>query len=546
MVTTPNSEPRAIAPLWRRHWGTLALAVVILLGILRIAATYPEYTQTIDEVEHVAAGMEWLDRGTFVRGPEHPPLSRIAVALGPYLEGIRSQGKEDFWEEGNAILHANDNYWLNLSLARAGILPFFVLAALVVWHWTRTLFGARPAFLATLLFTTLPTVLAHAGLATTDLPLTATLIAALYAFDRWLAGPNPRRALVLGLTAGLAVATKFSALLFLPVCGAPLLLLRYLAGRRPQGPPHPPLGGALLSFGGSILIGVLTVWALYRFSISDTGVPAPELFEGIAFVLRHNRIGHLSFLLGEVRTTGWWYFFPIALLFKTPLPFLLLAATGLVLLLSRARQGETPLILAPGLVAIAMLLSVLPVDLNIGVRHILPIYPFLAMLGGYAAMALWNAARQRLPKRILVGLLLAGQLTSSIAAHPDYLPYFNVLAGEHPEKILVDSDLDWGQDLDRLARVLKTMGVQEVSICYFGSADLSRHGLPNWRQLPPNHPVTGWVAISTFCYTLGNFIRPYTGYHWLDAYQPVRAVGHSMHLYHIPAADNSPPHTPNP
>ncbi len=534
--STPPGGPLATQSPWLRHGGVAWLVLLLVVGMGRIIATYPELTQTIDEVEHIAAGMEWLDSGTFVRGPEHPPLSRIAVAIGPYLDGIRAQGKQDFWDEGNAIFHANDQYVRTLSLARAGILPFFILATLVLWHWTRNLYGTPAALVAAFLFTNLPPVLAHGGLATTDLPLTATLLAALYAFDRWLLAPTLGRTLWLGLWGGLAVATKFSALLFLPACGAPLLLLRALANRREGAAWCVPLPRALGLFGLSLVVGVLVVWSFYRFSVSPGGVPAPELWEGIAFVARHNRIGHLSYLLGDTSMHGWWYFFPVALAVKTPLPFLLLSLVGAGVVIGRLRQGATPLLLMPAVVALALLLSVLPAQINIGLRHILPIYPFLAMLAGLAVVSLWEAAQQRLVKRVLVAGLVAGQLYGSIAIHPDYLAYFNLLAGERPERVLVDSDLDWGQDLDRLARVLKGLGAPEVSLCYFGSADLSRHGLPPWKRLPAFQATSGWVAISTFCHTLGNFIPPYTGYRWLDAYRPVRQVGHSIRLYYIPSA----------
>lgn len=534
----PSSHPTKVytpsGSLERRSGALFWLVLLLLLGIGRILATYPELTQTVDEADHIAAGMGWLQGEPYVRTAEHPPLARIAVALGPYLDGARAGGKPDNWEEGNAILHTNDRYLRTLSLARAGILPFFILATLVLWHWTRVLFGTPAALAATLLFTTLPPVLAHAGLATTDLPLTATLLAALYAFDRWLTAPTWGRALVLGLCGGVALATKLSALLFMPVCGAPLLLLRLHASQRDHAPFAVPLSRTLGLFGLSLLVAALTLWGFYRFSLSETGLPAPELLKGISFIAIHDRTGHLTYLLGEVSTQGHWYFFPLALLVKTPPAFLALLLAGLILLIGRVRQGATPLLLAPALVALALFVSVLPVNINIGLRHILPIFPFLAMLAGLGAALLWEARAQQVPKRILLAALIGGQLYSSITSHPDYLPYFNILAGKHPEQVLVDSDLDWGQDLDRLSRELKELRVPEISLCYFGSADLGRHGLPPWKQLQPFQPTSGWLAISSLCYALGNFIPPYTGYRWLDAYTPIRQIGHSIRLYYLP------------
>jgi len=517
-----------------RLWGALALTLLLAFALVRITATYPELTQTIDEAEHVAAGMAWIDRGTYQAyfpGFEHPPLSRIAVALGLYLNGIRSAGLENFWDEGNAILHEGDTYSRNLALARAGILPFFVLAALVVWRWSQTLFGTPAALFATLLFTTLPPVLAHAGLATTDMPLAATVTAALYACQRWLEAPSLRRALLLGAASGLAVASKFSALLFLPAGAAALILLQVYA-RRLAPVPNRPGARAYASVIPALLVGLGVLWATYRFAIAPDGTPVPEFFAGIQYVFQHNRLGHLAYLLGEVRRDGWWYFFPVALVVKTPLPFLLLSGIGVALLLRRPRGAGTAGALAPALAATAILVSALPAHLNIGLRHILPIYPLLAIAAGYGASALWQSERGRRLKRGVVAFLLAAQLTGSVSAHPDYLSYFNALAGPHPERILVDSDLDWGQDLDRLAELLR----------YFGSADLARHGLPRWRRLQPHERVTGWVAISEFCLALGGYESPYDGYRWLDAYEPERRAGRSIRLYRVPVG--SGPATP--
>ena len=119
-------------------WSALALLLCIAVGVARILGTYQVFSETYDEGVHIAAGMELLDKGTFTYEPKHPPLSRVAVALGPYLSGIRSQGVPNIWGEGRAIIHA-ENADRTLFLARLGVLPFFALAAWLVWFWTRRL-----------------------------------------------------------------------------------------------------------------------------------------------------------------------------------------------------------------------------------------------------------------------------------------------------------------------------------------------------------------------------------------------------------------------
>ena len=548
----------------------LVLALVALvLAVGRIVATYRVFSQTWDEPAHVAAGMEWLDKGTYTYEELHPPLARVAVALGPYLAGIRLSGKfprpEDMWAEGNEIFHARGQYIRNLTLARLGVIPFFALMASVVWIWARSLFGDGVALAAVVLLTTLPPVLGHAGIATTDVPFTATFTLALFVFTRWLEQPTSRRSILLGLTSGLAVVSKFSALVFLPSCALGLLVFRLAVDhsylnqmRHASRSMVKPLLLVLASSG-------LLIWGVYRFSFhaitgplqrphatvnhflgpsgklhdiaysiaENTPVPAPAFFQGINRVRDTVTSGRQSYLLGEVRSTGWWYFFPVALAVKTPIAFLILAISGFCALAQLWRARRDWRICAPAVAAGTILLVCLPTKFNIGLRHILPIYPLLSILAGLGLVGLWRVTRLRLLARTSATGLLAWQLISTGAAHTDYLAYYNESARGHPERILVDSDLDCGQDLLRLVDALRSLRVEELAISYNGSADLTRQGLPRFHALVPYQPTTGWVAISMYRLKIGGGSLSPDAYSWLNAYSPVRLVGKSILLYYI-------------
>ena len=336
-----------------RQWLSPRVLTVacLMIGTVRIVSTYHVFNQTWDEPAHVAAGMQWLDRGLYTYEPLHPPLARVLVALGPRLAGIRSAGHDNVWIEGNSILYAGGRYDRNLALARLGVLPFFVLATLVVFAWARRIGGGAEAVWAVLLFTTLPPVLAQAGIATTDMAVTATIALAAYCLMLWLDQPTRVRSLVLGLTLGLALLSKFSALLFLPAAMVAVVLCRRGERARNTGPGRTRTTRLRLTYAALLL----TVWAGYRFAVGPLTAPeaahataesapltaldrlaradvfpAPALFEGLGQLAAKNRAGHKSYLLGEVRTTGWWYFFPVALAVKTPLPFLLLTGAGIV------------------------------------------------------------------------------------------------------------------------------------------------------------------------------------------------------------------------
>ena len=233
--------------------------VAVLIGTAMIASTYRVYSQTWDEPVHIACGMQWLDKGVFQYDPLNPPLSRVAVALGPYLAGVRLQGDESMWIEGNRILASNGEYRRNLTLARIGVLPFFWLCCGLIWYLTRKYVGTTCALASVFIFTTTPLVLAHASLATTDMPLTAMFLLALAAWLRWRAESTLANSIFLGLAVGLVLVTKLSAIAFLG-----LILLTLIAIERPTLGEVRRLSWQTLVIGG---IAMLMIWAAYRFSL---------------------------------------------------------------------------------------------------------------------------------------------------------------------------------------------------------------------------------------------------------------------------------------
>jgi 4-amino-4-deoxy-L-arabinose transferase-like glycosyltransferase len=517
---------------------------------IRIVSTYTVFNHTSDEPNHIACGMEWLDRGTYTYEAQHPPLARVAAALGPYLLGIRSQGspKPDTLEvprEGTKILYRDGHYDLTLALARLGILPFFWIACLVMYCWGKRYFGSTGCPLgpvvAVFLFTFLPPVLAHAGLATTDMALTAFLGAAFVSALAWLEQPGPLTGALFGVCAALAVLSKFSVLAFLPASLA-VALVWFLSAERPTlSWLAAAVKRRLPSFGLAVLLGLLVIWAGYRFSFgapdfTSFRLPAPEVFNGIRAVMRHNSTGHPTYLLGRRNITGFWYFYPLVLAVKTPLAFLFLLGYGVVLALRKSspyRRAWIPVCFAAG-----VLLVGLASRINIGVRHILPVYMAFSILAAIAAVRLLELSRARPWMRVALALLVAWFAGSSLLAHPDYLPYFNELAGSQPEKIVVDSDLDWGQDMKRLANRLHQAGARELTFNQLFIADLERqHGFPPIREMDLAHPSPGWNAVS-LTYLKWARLGLWNAYPqlrlWPDYIPPAERVGKGVLLWYFP------------
>jgi hypothetical protein len=218
---------------------------------------------------------------------------------------------------------------------------------------------------------------------------------------------------------------------------------------------------------------------------------------------------------------------------------------GIPIAAPRLRSGDWRQAI-PILFAVSVLASCMVARINIGVRHILPIFPLFAMIAAQAVVScvprpdsgpLQPGGSSFLKIRsLIIGVLTVGLIVESAWAHPDYAASFNILAGKHPERILVNADLDGGQDLKRLSDRVRILKVDRLKLAYFGTADITRMGLPPIEELNPRDPVSGWIALSAFeleldCAENGNYC-------WLQQQQPLERIGRSIFLYHLAEPGN--------
>ena len=520
----------------RAAWVSLAL---MLIGTIRIGLTWQVFHHTSDEPAHVACGMEWLERGNYRFETQHPPLSRIFAAFGARLDGAhmdpqdRADIHDTMWWNGSVILFRTNSYEHRIAAIRAAMLPFFWLGGFAVFLWGRRLLGPLGAALSVFLYSMLPLVLAHSGLATTDMALTSTFTLAAYALVILLETPNWRHAIFCGLALGLMLIAKFSGIPYF-IASAGLACAWWLWKKRSLRGLMPRI--AWLSV--SAVIAFFIIWATYRFSFGRSPLfpfptPFPEWFDGIHAVMEHNKGGHPSYFLGTVMYTGSWLFFPLLFLVKTPLPVLLLFAAAFFL---RPKQltgyGWLPWAVVAGVMAVAV-----PARINIGLRHVLPMFPFVCVLAAGAAAALWERASEKQWAGAVLAFLLVWLAAGSLRAHPDYLADFNLLAGDHPENITVDSDLDWGQDILRLRDRLRELHAPSVNFTATIYTSFATLGFPPVTPNDPSAPGPGWNAVSLMYLKLFRMSAGPEGHRvklWPELLQPTEVVGKSILLFYVP------------
>lgn len=501
-----------LAPFLERHFAALCLSL-IGIACARIIATYNSLSLTTDEPSDFASGLEYLSRHAYTYNIAHPPLSRLMQALGPYLIGARPPNLPAAAWHPLDLIALTDNPERTIFLMRLGNLPFYILACLVVCGLSWYAFGKPISVVATGFYTLMPAPLADAGLATTDLALGATVGAAIFTAILWVIKPAWPRALAMGVFTALACLSKFTALGYIPSCLG-LALAFYLIVHRPKLHEWRSLARQrAATFVFAAVVAALMVWAGYRFSIGTFSshrlgmtflLPAPELFAGLKASLSHNIGGHGAYLLGHFGWNGWWYYFPVALAVKTPLAILALSFIGLLVCF---RDRLRPFYLLPVALIFGILVPAIRSHIDIGIRHIEPIWIGLSVVSSLGFRQLLQWTRGGIAS-VLSGVALIAWLVLSVALqHPDYLAYFNALAGKKPELILVDSNYDWGQDLRLLAKRLRALGVQNVSLAITDDSGYNSqthyaylqawYGLPQVQQVDTCVPAPGWNVVST-------------------------------------------------
>ena len=576
----------ALSSSTRRWLAGLAVTFLLALhfGLGFMSARHKAVTA--DEPFHLGRGVSALFSGDFRLNVSHPPLFNLLNAL-PLLSvpDLKIPYNDPYWQ--NPLVDDADRKYrfamlflwkLNpdplrlITLARIPTLLASVLLAGMVFLWARQLYGNGAGLFALFLYSLSPNLLAHAPLITTDLGVSLTIFLAAFFLWRHLAAPSWPRLLLAGFFLGLAQLSKFTAIFLYPLD----LLILWLAlpgdGKdklRSFFTLDPRRSEFLRGLGAFLVMfaaATFMIWAGYGFEIhslhnfdlllhppaspelpaasglhhlavlalSKVPIPPPTYYYGLARTI--NDTGqhlHPLYFLGRLSTRGWWYYYPVLALIKLPL-----ALWALLILRLACRKLLPPADRLANLALLALILGLLVFfmvlnEKNIGIRHLLPILPLL-----YVYLApVWSWAVKHRPWRWLVLALLAWFGASSLAVYPDYLVYFNELAGgpEAGLKISVVGE-DWGQDVAGLGRWMKANGVEEVFYTPYGSADPRAYGV-NYQRIPCEPSAPGIYALHIVEKLRPLEDRPADCYQWLDKFQPIAKIGHTIWIYQITGRD---------
>ena len=516
---------------------------------------------TMDEPVHIIRGAALWQTGDTRLQYEHTPLAHWAIGgLLSLAENLPQIDQLPDWEAVQHIPLTEQFLWQattpspNLSfvrlLARLPVIFAGLFLGAVLVRWGKDSLSRGGQLMVMVFYAFSPNLLAHFSLATTDGMLTAVYLTAVFVLWRFWQRPNWRRWLLASVLLGLALTTKLTALVLLPL-GLALSYASYFQLKTAEGTKdvkqkslrslrslqvknlkwwHPGLIWLTM-----LPIAGVVVWAVYGFEWRplpwlNVPLPAATYFNSLRDLLLHAGAGHISFMQGARSFDGWWNYFLVAFSVKTPAVVLALFAVAVVLLFVQRRWWQTVYWWLPPLI---LFVTASFGGLNIGYRHILPVLPFVWLLVGETAVFWWQ---KRWRQVALVGLL-SWYVVAGLRQAPDFLAYFNEFVGGSSQGVyhLSDSNLDWGQDLPQLAAYLAAN--PEAQFSYFGPgepawAGIEQRPLTTSATFTPANPAAGRYAISA-SHIQGIQLADWDLFDWFRRQEPVGNLGHSILLYDV-------------
>ena len=530
------------------------IGIILILLVIFLSQAFSSMwddSPTYDEAINPSVGYAELITGDVSLVYDHPPLYRVfnALPLFAFRPNLpldheswqkREKGNEDRYEFARQFFYqADEDADRLLFWSRVPTVFLSLLLGLLVFQWAKGLYGETAGLFALFLYTFEPNIIAHSRLATNDLVLALFVFSTIYQFWQYSVAPSLKSLTLTGLLLGFALISKFSAVILFPMLFPLVFLAPHVSQKNSDGRTeimkvHVSIGVLGMALKAVFLISIIAVAVVFLFYGTEWRLYTKGFYKTVAYY----RVGRSAFLMGNYSTGGWWYYFPIAFLLKTPIPLLIFLVVAFLFLSFRKEKAEYFLLIPIGIIVSTALLS----HLNIGIRHILPVYPFLIVLA--SSITTIHFSRPKLFLTSFGGLAL-WYLFSTLSIFPSYVAYFNEFVGPKRGYLyLVDSNLDWGQDLKRLKTFMDENGITRVYLSYFGKANPCYYGI-RLRYLPgfpepsffscgdgPDDIRPDFIAISP-TNLQSVYLSDKKSFAWLKGYKPIAQIGYSIFVYDI-------------
>jgi hypothetical protein len=539
----PRSRLRFILP-----------ALLILIYLCECGWFIRTQSFTFDEPVHIVTGWNMWRNGRFEYWNDHPPLQRLLCTLPIVGQKWQMDVQGHFPEFLALKFHPGPEEMA--AHGRSVSLVLGLILALLLWTTARRMFSEGAANVALALFVFSPALIAHFSLATTDGIGVLSIFATAVQLLRWRRNPSHPQTILLGVVMGVLLLAKFYTPPMFIVAAAWILILKH---DRIALNPQRWNWLTLVAVG---IVAFLLLWSGYFFHISrltmrngemvatfpnrdpiikkmrtpipfSIPIPAGEYLEGLRSVAFHNHRGHQAFFLGRAKKLGSWrLYYPVDILLKWPTVVLVLFLMALVFAVRRRVRLPHDLLIMlsfPGVYLVFALLS----KIDIGDRHVLPLYPFVLL---FVAGVWWTLARSSKTALALIILAIALHAVDSFRYAPDYLGYFTpFIAPDQSYKLLSDSNLDWGQGLLALHEYQSDHPDEKIFLSYFGSVDPAAYGL-RVEPLAEGQRVAGATVIVSSTQLTGQMLENPMSYRWVLKYPEKAVLNHSLHVFAIPVA----------
>ena len=545
---------------------------------------------TTDEIAHIPSGYSYLHYLDYRLNPEHPPLAKVLAGSLLQFVDIKDMRQDwswdgiNQWEAGWSMLYRSGNNPDQILLwAR---LPMILLAlglGFLLYIWAKKFWGRGVALLVLTLYAFYPDVLGHSHLVTTDIAAAFGYVVTLFAFDNLMRKKTTKALIWAGVAFGLAQLLKFSSFLLFFILLA-LVFYRAKLDKKDNESYWGSFWDLFKMYLWVCVISIVVVWIVYiplvwnmspgiEHQVIENNLTNNDAKTIIARRLLHamegnvitRSIGHYilgvllvfvrvaggnaTYILGQVSDKSISWYFPVAWLLKTPLSVIILFVWSLLTLAifrhkHKEESWENWLILTPIVIYWAFTLKG---SLNIGIRHLMPTVPFVLLFIGKSMKRYIDWQKRLTIQGLVVIALAATMIVEVISYYPQYIAYFNMLVPRDKRyQYMIDSSLDWGQDLYRLKNYIDANDIDSIKVDYFGGS-VPPYFIPQSSEWHSSYgPTAGWIAVSATYFQSSKLYGPMEhkwDYEWLENFKPETIIGGSILVYHITNEDlaSNPP-----